>query len=185
MQFCAFLVMHMLLLLVLNFGSFLQRKDRVTIPLMKSLDQLLTSGFLDPVLEDPSSSFPMDLLAQVKAEITRCGDPNKLMCSCDVLCALLQCGDERCVKKCLTQLGIFLCHKFPRMRRVTAGKLFEALLTYSDREIVPEESADEVNTLLGETKWEQMGVEELRPVRNRLCELMGVPAPAVIRKVVA
>ncbi len=39
------------------------------------------------------------------------------------------------------------------MRRNTAAKLFEALLTYSDRQIVPkEDDLDEVNALLAETK---------------------------------
>ncbi len=119
---------------------------------MKTLDQLLTSGFLDPVLEDPDSSFPSELLAQVKAEVSKCGDPTKLMAACDVLCTLLQCTDRKTVDRSLTQLGIFLCHKFPRMRRATAGKLFEAILTYSDREIVPDDALDEVNAILGETK---------------------------------
>ncbi len=161
-----------------------QKNDRVTIPLMKSVDQLLTSGFLDPVVEDAGSTFCMDLLTCVKAEISKCGDPNKLIVSCDVLCGLLQSADEKCAKKVLTQLAIFLCHKFPRMRRVTAGKIFEALLTYSDRELVSEDKVDEVNAILGETKWEQMTVEDLRPIRNKFCELMDVPAPAIIKKVV-
>jgi len=107
------------------------------------------------------------------------------MIATDALCALLQSADERVTKKALTQLAIFLCHRFPRVRRVTASKLFEALLTYSDREIVPEENMDAVNGLLSDTHWEQLSVEELRPKRNQLCELMGVPAPAIIRKVVA
>jgi len=160
-----------------------EKRDRVTVPLLKMLDQLLTSGFLDPVLEDDQATFPMALLTQVKGEVNKCADPNKLMSAADVLCALLQAADQQAVKKSLTQLAIFLCHRFPRVRRVTAGKLFEALLTYSDRPIVAEDRLDEVQALLSDTRWEQMAVEELRPVRNKLCEMMGVQAPAVIRKV--
>jgi hypothetical protein len=40
-------------------------------------------------------------------------------------------------RKCLVQLGILLCHKFPRVRKYTADKFYEALLTYSDRDIIP------------------------------------------------
>ena len=78
----------------------------------------------------------------MKQEVSKLGEPNKLMLSCDVLCALLPSADRNCVRKCLVQLSIFLCHRFPRMRKVTAGKLFEALLTYSDRDIVPEENLE-------------------------------------------
>ena len=35
--------------------------------------------------------------------------------------------------------------------------------------------------LLSDTRWDQP-VEELRPVRNRICELAGVPAPAMASK---
>ena len=42
-----------------------QKNDRVTSPLLKFLDQLLTSGYLDEILEDEEAAFPMDLLALV------------------------------------------------------------------------------------------------------------------------
>ena len=45
--------------------------------------------------------------------------------------------DPQCVRKSLVQLAIFLCHRFPRVRKYTADKFYEALLTFSDREIVP------------------------------------------------
>ena len=35
--------------------------------------------------------------------------------------------------------------------------------------------------LLTETQWDD-GIETLRPIRNRLCELCGVPAPTVLKK---
>ena len=42
-----------------------QKNDRVTSPLLKFLDQLLTSGHLDKILEDEKAAFPMDLLTLV------------------------------------------------------------------------------------------------------------------------
>ena len=121
----------------------------------------------------------------MKQEVSKLGEPNKLMLSCDVLCALLPSADRNCVRKSLVQLSIFLCHRFPRMRKVTAGKLFEALLTYTDKNIVPDQNLDEINAVLSDTNWDMPNVEGLRPVRNRLCELMGIPPPAVVKKVVA
>ena len=70
------------------------------------------------------------------------------------------------LRKCLVQLSIFLCHRFPRMRKVTAAKLFEALLTYSDKDIVPAENLDEVNAVLSDTNWDA-------PVQDSQCCQLG------------
>ena len=81
--------------------------------------------------------FSFQLFSLCKTEISKCGDPNKIMSSADVFCQLLQASDMTTVKKCLVQLAIFLCHKFPRVRKSTAEKMYEAILTFSDRTIVP------------------------------------------------
>jgi len=158
-----------------------QKQDRVTLPLFKFLDHLITSNCLEPVLDADNNKFSFELFGLCKTEISRCADPNKLMSSCDVFCSLLQVRDAATVKKCLVQLAIFLCHKFPRIRKTTADKMFEALLTYADREIVEEEKLDEVMELLSDTRWDGP-VEELKPVRNKICALMNVPAPMPLKK---
>jgi len=157
-----------------------QKVDRVTLPLFKFLDQLFTSGCLESVLENPSSQFSGNLFTLCKTEIAKSGDPNKLMHSGDVFCQLLQSADRGTIQRTLTQLSILLCHRFPRVRKATAEKLYEALLTFTERDIVPEDQLDNVMELLSETKWES-GVAELRPVRNKICELAGVPVPTVAR----
>ena len=157
-----------------------QKVDRVTLPLFKFLDQLFTSGCLEGVLDNSESQFSANLFTLCKTEIARSGDPNKLMHSGDVFCQLLQTADRATVQRALTQLSILLCHRFPRVRKATAEKLYEALLTFTERDIVPEDQLDTVMELLSETKWDG-GVADLRPVRNRICELAGVPVPTVAR----
>ena len=159
------------------------KNERITIPMFKFLDQILSCGYLDEATEDPESILPRRLLDEIKVEITKCGDPAKLILSTDVVCALLAAGDPSCVKKCLIQLSIFMCHRFPRVRRVAANKLYEALLTFSDKDIVPFDKLDEINDVLTDTNWEA-GIETLRPIRNNLCEMMGVQAPTVVKKLV-
>ena len=114
-----------------------QKVDRVTVPLFKFLEQILTSACLESIVDDPDNEFSLQLMTLSKNEISKCGDPNKIMTSADVFCQLLQSGDCNTVKKCLTQLSIFLCHKFPRVRKSSAEKLYEAILTFSDKDIVP------------------------------------------------
>jgi hypothetical protein len=70
-----------------------QKNDRITYPLFKFLDQLLTASCMETVLKDASSAYPLALFTLCKAEVVRCGDPNKLMASSDVFCQLLQSGD--------------------------------------------------------------------------------------------
>ena len=67
-----------------------QKVDRVSVPLLKFLDSVITSGFLEPVFESSDNTFPMELLNLCKNEINKCGDPNKLMASADIFCQLLQ-----------------------------------------------------------------------------------------------
>ena len=154
-----------------------QKVDRITLPILKCLDQLLNSGWLQPIL---ATEFAFELFTLVKTEITKCGEPNKLVSSIDVFCNLLQSEHRLTVNKCLVQLSIFLCHKFPRIRKVTATKLFETLLMY-DNVIEDEDVKDQVNGILSDTNWD-LPVEELRPIRNQFCDLVGVQAPALIKK---
>ena len=151
-----------------------------------------------------STKFAFEFFSLTKREVcggagaAPCNDPNKLMSAVDVLCSLLQAEEQTARQKCLVQLSIFLCHKFPRIRKATASKLFEALLTYpniissqmkankvtfpTDDEV--EEQLESINSILSDTRWDTTPVEQLRPLRNQLCDLLGVPAPALVKKLV-
>ncbi|XP_072036691.1 tubulin-specific chaperone D-like isoform X1 [Amphiura filiformis] len=151
-----------------------QKEDRVSIPMMKMVDLLLSSGSLEIYVEHEKHPFPVSLHSHVRKEILRCGDPQKILTSIDVFCGLIQFGgDTR--KKSLTQLLIFLCHKYPKVRKTTANKLYETLLVYDDV-VEEEEKQDQVLGVLSETKWDEP-VETVRPLRNQLCDMMDVPRP--------
>lgn len=81
----------------------------------------------------------------------------------------------------LVQLSILLCHRHTYVRKATSTRLYESLLVYGDFSTIPEDNLEEVMTLLSETNWEKP-VEELRAVRNSLCDLMGVQVPMIKRK---
>ncbi|XP_013417607.2 tubulin-specific chaperone D-like [Lingula anatina] len=152
-----------------------QKVDRVSLPMLKMLDQLLTNGCFQVICEDESNTFPMDLLTLCKQEISRSGAVQKLLASIDIFCTLLQFSSET-KKKALIQLMVFLCHRYPIIRKTTANKVYEALVTYE--EVGPDENLDELLTLLSETSWDDE-VEKLRPMRNQLCSLFNVPPPVM------
>jgi len=79
-------------------------------------------------------------------------DCNELSCLCFSYCNLLQFAAGDVQKSSLTQLMILLCHShYPIVRKNTATKLYEAILTYPG--IIPDDSVDDVTSLLIETLW--------------------------------
>ena len=82
-------------------------------------------------------------------------------------------------KKAFIQLSIYLCNKYKYLRKATATQTYEALTLYGEDMDLPEEDLSSLLTVLNTTDWERP-VEELRPIRNHLCELMKVSAPVVL-----
>jgi len=66
-------------------------------------------------------------------------------------CNLLQFIDGDVQKLSITQLMLLLCHAYPIIRKNTAAKLYEAILMYPG--VIPDQSVDEVTSLLIETLW--------------------------------
>ena len=151
-----------------------QKTDRVIIPMLKLLDMLLSAGSLELYNNiEKSSTFPLNAFLLIKGIIQKCGDVKKLLASINVFCGLVPFqGDIR--KKALLQLMIFLCHKYPRIRKVTAEQLYTTLVTYDD--IIAEEFVDDVTTNLVEAPWDDT-VENIRPIRNQICNWLGIPPP--------
>uniref|UniRef100_A0A8C3GLK6 Tubulin-specific chaperone D n=1 Tax=Cairina moschata TaxID=8855 RepID=A0A8C3GLK6_CAIMO len=152
------------------------RNDRVSVPLLTMLDQMLANGCFDIFTIHP---FPVKLFNLCKEEIKRSKDVRKLRSSIGVFCGLIQFeGDMR--EKVLFQLFLLLCHPFPVIRKTTASQVYEMLITYSD--VVDPAIMDEVMTILSDTNWEAE-LTVVREKRNHLCDLMKVPKPQLVSKV--
>lgn len=156
-----------------------QKIDRVTVPMFRFLEKLLSSGCFQSIIDDDRSRFSTQALKLVQMEISGCKDIYKLIDGISCLCQFIQirpvCGTS------LVQLSILLCHRHTYIRKQTSARLYEALLVYGENSSIPETNLDEVMTILSETNWED-SVETLRPVRNSLCELMGVRVPIMKKK---
>jgi len=168
------------------------KNDRVSLPYLKMMDQLLSAGCFDPVASSPiCQPFALELVSLVKKEVHLTKSIAKLMAAADVLCGCLQFLQE--VKKvALVQLTIFLCHRYPKMRKFTAEKLYEALITYweeedeiegDEREEPELEQTDtqahleKAMTLLLESQWDSNDIEEIKGTRNDVCKLLGIKPP--------
>uniref|UniRef100_A0A8D0L4C6 Tubulin-specific chaperone D n=1 Tax=Sphenodon punctatus TaxID=8508 RepID=A0A8D0L4C6_SPHPU len=152
--------------------------DRVSVPLLKMLDQTLANGCFDIFTTEEDHPFALKLLTLCKEEIKRSRDIQKLRSSIAVFCGLIQFqGDMR--KKVLFHLFLLLCHPFPIIRKTTASQVYEMLITYSD--VVDPDILDDVMTILSDTNWDAE-LPLLREQRNRLCDLMNVPKPKLVSK---
>lgn len=151
---------------------------RVIVPLFSFLDHLLGSSVVRDVLDAHDARFSSELLRLAKLEVSKSKDFKKLVNNMDVFCQLVQVkGDIS--RRALCQMTVFLCRRLKAVRKAAATKLYESLLIYGDVSWVPDENLDEAMTLLSETEWEQ-DVNQIRPIRNKLCELMNVPVPTLV-----
>lgn len=78
-------------------------------------------------------------------------------------------------------MGIFLGVTHVHIRKSAALKFYEAMLLYGDTTDVPEENLEEISNLLMDFDWTQ-SLSEVRPMRNQLCELLGVKPPVTSQK---
>nr|XP_055174280.1 tubulin-specific chaperone D-like [Nyctereutes procyonoides] len=152
--------------------------DRVSVPLLKMLDQMLANGCFDLFTAEQDHPFGVKLLALCKEETRKSKDVQKLRSGVAVFCGMVQFpGDVR--RKVLLQLCLLLCHPFPVIRKSTASQVYEMLLTYGD--VLADGVLEEVMAVLGATAWDAE-LPVVRAQRNRLCDLLGVPRPQLVPK---
>lgn len=126
------------------------------------------------MLLDESSSFAEDIYRLLNLEIKGHKKLYKLVSSINVYCQLVQ-VPVLC-KKVLSKLSVFLGLTHVHIRKTTATKLYEALALHGDVCDISEDNMDEILNLLSETDW-GLPLVEVRPIRNQLCELLGIKPP--------
>nr|CAD7439354.1 unnamed protein product [Timema bartmani] len=158
-----------------------QHNDRVTQPMLNFLDHLLSSGCFVPFKENLGSNFPTELFKLLKVESRKCQEMNKLMALVRIYCHYIPLSMYPEVSgSALTELSRYLCHRFLFVRKNAATNMYETLLMYGDQSLIPENNLSEVLAILGDTEWDkEVGI--LRPIRNRLCQMIGVPPPVVAK----
>ncbi|KAG5900138.1 hypothetical protein JTB14_012811 [Gonioctena quinquepunctata] len=157
-----------------------QKVDRVTVPMFRFLDKLFDSGCIESVIADSGSEFIKKTLKLIQVEIAGCKDIYKLIDGITVLCQFIQIRGEVC-NIALVQLSILLCHRQPYVRRTTSNKLYESLLVNGESSNINADNLDDAMNILSGTDWEKP-IEEVRLIRNQLCNLMGVTVPVTVKK---
>eukprot|EP00644_Phytophthora_capsici_P007644 jgi/Phyca11/555344/estExt2_Genewise1Plus.C_PHYCAscaffold_720060 len=175
--------------LLTRFGFFLvtllthhHQNDRVVIPLMKTMALLLESNLLRFLFEKrqtedgndtTSTDFGERLYSALRDEIQKCTAVPKLSAAISVLIGLLP-SDPETMSKALRALVLFLGHKFPKVRKLTAEKLYTRLLLHD--EVIDEEKYDMALEILSDTAWDA-SISQVRKARNELLDLLGMELP--------
>jgi len=129
------------------------KDDRVTIPLMKTIEMLLQSDYMAEVELAPELMQAHSMCVQ---ECNKSKNIVKLMASIGVFANMLPYQDKELAIKALRSLLFLLYHAFPTVRKQTAEKLYTSLLTMEDFDmIVPggEDAYEEAIEMLSETDW--------------------------------
>lgn len=126
------------------------------------------------VLLDESNTFGDDIYRLLNLEVKGHKKLYKLVSSISVYCQLVQV--PHLCKRILSKMAIFLGLTHVHVRKTSATKLYEALALHGDCCDIPEENMDEILNILSETDWGSPLIM-VRPVRNQLCELMGIKPP--------
>ena len=172
----------------------LQRRanvDRVSLPLLKSLDVLLTNSVFDVStdVDAPAhaATWGRRVLEAVRVELSGCSDVPKLLAAAKVLLGLLALRGSRAADgggaaaqgirpAVLQSLLLLLGHRYPKVRKVVAEQFYSASLIVED--IIPPQSMEAVLSLLSETAWDGVRTAA-KSARDQLFPLLGVPKPAV------
>lgn len=173
--------------------------ERIHQCILMSIERLATAGAFKDQFERDESKFAVNVLTLVKKEAVSSKGSTKLTSCVELFCHLVQASNilyfllissyqsifqvpGQVGVRSMTQLSIFLAHRFAWLRKVVAARLVEVLIVYSDKFGVPEENINEVVELLEEFDWQMSNVEKVRSERNKICNLLNVPIPKVVMK---
>ncbi|CAG0892864.1 unnamed protein product [Cyprideis torosa] len=164
-----------------------QRNDRVVIPMLNTLDKILNSSqfaFLSTHPEETEAESPgKRIIELVKQEMSRCNNVAKILSGVNLLCDLLGFADLKVCRRALQHVTLFLCFRYPRVRRASAVRLYESLLVAGDSlAFIPNlDALDQALAILSDTQWGG-DMDAVKRARDELCACLDVPTPVLIQK---
>ncbi len=176
-------IVHDLIEKLLNLCRTHLKNDRLSSSLIKTIDLIVQNGFLN---DETLKKYRIEFLNLFLENARVSKNVQKLNAYVDFFCDMLQfesnsldseIKENRVRERAMIQLMIMLCHQYPIVRKTTASRLFECIILYPEM-FDNEEDSDECVTLLEDTVWDEP-VVNLRPIRNRICDLTRTPKPVM------
>jgi len=122
------------------------------VPLMKTVEMLLTSDYLPELQLCPDLT---SVHALVVKECNKTKNIVKLMASIGVFAGMLTYQNKELCVKALRSLLFLLYHNFPKIRKSAAEKLYTSMLTMEDYSMLidNEEAYEAALEVLSDTDW--------------------------------
>lgn len=155
--------------------------ERMLTSLLSFLDRLFSTGSLQRIINENENEVFKAWLKLIKRESKSLKSMPSQLNIIKLYCHLLQVRDTGVSREAFGQLSIYLCHKFKYLRKATALKLYEALLLYGEDMDIQDQDLSILLNQLNSTNWEKP-IEDIKPIRNQLCEIMRSPIPVVHQK---
>jgi len=128
----------------------------VLVPLLSTLEKLLSHGFLDELLCAPNETFLSNLVSCLASEANGCSDIKRLLAIVGVSLNLLQPHIDTVPimqKEVLQFVMTMLLNPYPRVRHYTAEQLYVKLAEDGDMIFDAHVCLEEVNQLLLSVDW--------------------------------
>ena len=159
-----------------------RREGREFESIMKTIALLLENGAFD--FMDPSkSNFAEKLLEAASSTMLKSREYKRIVAGMHVCCALTSFA-QPVSGKAMSSILLLLAHLYPIVRKVTADKLYSALLQYeipalpvASGEEDADETVDEMSDVLLETPWAEGSMDTVLESRNSLYEVLKMDVP--------
>ncbi|ORY54682.1 ARM repeat-containing protein, partial [Neocallimastix californiae] len=176
--------------------------DRVIIPLLTVLDLLFSSNSFEQ-LDD--NEYFVKIFENIKFVIFKSKNVKKLVPAIKSFCGMLsQNISEQLRHNIMQRLLSYLVHPFPRIRKITAEQFYLALLNIENKKVSidfneedlnddgeeednfefddEDENLEKAKNILLQTDW-NMSLNQIKPIRNSLYELLNITPPKTVKKV--
>ena len=156
----------------------LRRDGREFEPIMKTVSLLLENSAFD-FMDPTKSDFAKKLLDAASSTMLKSRDYKRIVSGMHVCCALTSFA-QPVSGDAMRSIVLLLAHVYPIVRKMTADKLYSALLQY-EIDALPQESTDEavdeMSDLLLETPWAEGSMDTVMDSRNALYEVLKMEVP--------
>ncbi|EED95613.1 tubulin-specific chaperone d, partial [Thalassiosira pseudonana CCMP1335] len=151
-----------------------KRNGRVLLPLLATLDKLLSHGYMDELLSRKDGAFLSCLMICLSNESKGCSDVKRLLAIVGVSFNVIQPHLETMKEMALPFIMTMLLNSYPRVRRYVAEQLFAKLSVDGDALFDDHECLEEANQLLLSVVWhdEHDPCGTITEARNRIADLL-------------
>eukprot|EP00986_Skeletonema_menzelii_P017354 scaffold19153_cov80-Skeletonema_menzelii.AAC.9 len=156
-----------------------KRNGRVLIPLLSTLDKLLSHGYLEELLTLNNGNFIRNLITSLSNEASGCSDVKRLLAIVRVTLNMIQLDLETsaAMRESVLPLAMsLLLNPYPRVRQYTAEQLYVKIEEDGDKLFGSQASLEEATHLLLNVAWHDECDDHghIVKARNQIADLLGV-----------